>query len=649
MEPRRQIPSATQSAHQISTRFTASRTTRHRRKVRFPWSHYRFHGRVQRDIGWESYSTAHYQPLREEEQEIRLLCYSGLTADSNTICCTLEHAKLTDKPDFVALSYAWGDPKSTKAVIVNGIKIQVTETLEMALQHLIRIGISDNNIRLSADSICINQQDEKEKTWQVQLMREIYHQAEFVVAWLGPGDRDSDEALDQLARIGAKILRLENGTLNFMGTNGEYPLYLWDDESEPELVTKLLQRSYFERVWVLQEIAVSKNFVFVCGTASVPGLIAHLAITLFLMWKGERFGQLANANTPLMEALIPTGVIVHLGLRNPQPKTLTDLLQYVFSPRSPPSHGLQATDPRDRVYALLGMASDSKQLGVRPDYSVDCSTVYTHTARKLLETRNLGILSFCQEPKKQSNLPSWVPDWSYLDHNELNGVGINEDLSNYSASRGYCSDQEVELDPNDPNLISLLGCRFDAVDGLGRSVEQWSGYWGFDHGEITVAEAQLHYGLAFLSNLRIMVRIYGKLTYAKKDLEDAIFQTATAGKDLNALISSNRAQRPFRDIMREFCDGDPSNLQDKAVYGGAIMAIANGRRPFVTKNGYLGVGPHHMEPDDQAVIFLGADVPFILRPLANNQWRLIGEAYIHGIMRGELADHGLQIERFTLR
>jgi len=222
----KRILSASLSAPRITTRVSALRSMRDIGKVRLPWQLYRSYGWVPKDLGRSSYSTSQYEPIKAEEQEIRLLRYSGHTLDTKRICCTLEHAKLTDKPVFVALSYAWGDPRNTKPIIVNGIEVEVTETLEMALQQLITGDFLGDNVRLWVDSICINQKDEKEKTWQVQLMREIYHQADFVVAWLGPGDRVCDEALNQLARVGAEGFRLEYGKSHLKGTNGEYPLYL---------------------------------------------------------------------------------------------------------------------------------------------------------------------------------------------------------------------------------------------------------------------------------------------------------------------------------------------------------------------------------------------------------------------------------------
>ena len=69
------------------------------------------------------------------------------------------------------------------------------------------------------------------------------------------------------------------------------------------------------------------------------------------------------------------------------------------------------------------------------------------------------------------------------------------------------------------------------------------------------------------------------------------------------------------------------------------------RRLFATRKGYLGLGPASIEVGDAVWIFPGAKVPFVLRPVASPQFentasepsrfKLVGEAYVHGIMHGE--------------
>lgn len=56
---------------------------------------------------------------------------------------------------------------------------------------------------------------------------------------------------------------------------------------------------------------------------------------------------------------------------------------------------------------------------------------------------------------------------------------------------------------------------------------------------------------------------------------------------------------------------------------------------FITSSGKIGLGPDTMEPNDVIVILFGGNVPCVLRPLENTQWRFIGLCYIYGLMKGE--------------
>lgn len=92
------------------------------------------------------------------------------TFDSE-IQCELHTVSLDENPSFIALSYCWGDVKSPNYMSVNGHKISVATSLELALRHMRHV---DNDVILWADAICINQQDDDEKAVQVTMMGDIY-------------------------------------------------------------------------------------------------------------------------------------------------------------------------------------------------------------------------------------------------------------------------------------------------------------------------------------------------------------------------------------------------------------------------------------------------------------------------------------------
>jgi hypothetical protein len=126
---------------------------------------------------------------------IRLLTLLPGIRDS-IICCSLAVATLDDDLHYEALSYTWGDSTIKREININHNHcLQVTANLETALQYL---RYPDNDRVLWIDAICINQDDNVEKSKQVPLMGEIYGRAFNVLVWLGE--------LDPAARMGFDLL-----------------------------------------------------------------------------------------------------------------------------------------------------------------------------------------------------------------------------------------------------------------------------------------------------------------------------------------------------------------------------------------------------------------------------------------------------------
>lgn len=155
-----------------------------------------------------------YAPLDSESAEIRLL---SIPFDLNQWLATrrypplsgrLTHYKLSSSqfsstarllrgirlPAFTALSYVWGDPAKTDEIIIDGKRLPITASLYSALRQVQVQSTFD--IRVWADAICINQQDLAERSTQVQLMRQIYHNARDVLIWLGSSSEASCEVYE---------------------------------------------------------------------------------------------------------------------------------------------------------------------------------------------------------------------------------------------------------------------------------------------------------------------------------------------------------------------------------------------------------------------------------------------------------------------
>ncbi|ORY03562.1 heterokaryon incompatibility protein-domain-containing protein, partial [Clohesyomyces aquaticus] len=117
-----------------------------------------------------------YRPLDSTKSQIRLI--TPLFDHPHPLPrFTLEEVSLEENPSYSALSYVWGDAQIKRAILVDDRVVLVTKNLFSAL-----INVHVPASRIWIDAICINQEDDDEKSWQVQLMREIYVQAEYTAA-----------------------------------------------------------------------------------------------------------------------------------------------------------------------------------------------------------------------------------------------------------------------------------------------------------------------------------------------------------------------------------------------------------------------------------------------------------------------------------
>jgi hypothetical protein len=84
------------------------------------------------------------------------------------------------------------------------------------------------------------------------------------------------------------------------------------------------------------------------------------------------------------------------------------------------------------------------------------------------------------------------------------------------------------------------------------------------------------------------------------------------------------------------------------IFPDTIGCMAANRKYFVSKKGYLGLGPLGSKAGDLVVILIVMDMPLVLRPADEGQYRIIGETYLHGVMDGEFMSQNYPAETFTI-
>ncbi len=395
-----------------------------------------------------------YSHLDTAKHEIRLMysiADSVSTADQTStpgveelpLRCILKTVSLDENPPYTALSYAWGSTDIKKQIILNGETFTVTQNLETALQHLHRESRPEG---LWIDSVCINQVDDKEKTEQVQQMKSIYESANEVVVWLGPAAGNSDIIMDLLAEIGKQACEFglpdssQPGRLQWPASETDKRVQVLKTSFKQfidkaghmtliEAFSSFVARPWWKRVWVVQELAVAKNAIFGLGDKRVPYAYVYAAVHFWtsesiitVLSKYHDENMLEVDKDKVFHALAHSSIYPAIAMlshprwyRGDTLTKSTTLFNLLLRALIGGTDGfrLLATDKRDYIYGLLGLADDVLTLGVVPDYSLQWTDVYIEVARKLIQAGHVDIIALCQ--KKTLNLsdgmPSWTPDW----------------------------------------------------------------------------------------------------------------------------------------------------------------------------------------------------------------------------------------------
>ena len=118
-------------------------------------------------------------------REIRLLSVHGATKFEEDVCFTFHYIALDNRDlDYEAISYCWGEGRSTETMWCDGQMVTVTKTCARALKQF-RPRTKGEVRTLWIDGVCIDQSSLEERSQQVAMMGDIYANAKHVLVWLG--------------------------------------------------------------------------------------------------------------------------------------------------------------------------------------------------------------------------------------------------------------------------------------------------------------------------------------------------------------------------------------------------------------------------------------------------------------------------------
>ncbi|KAL5325717.1 hypothetical protein ACEPPN_006847 [Leptodophora sp. 'Broadleaf-Isolate-01'] len=373
-----------------------------------------------------------YRPLPKQDanrREIRLITVHE--GDGTEIRCSLDTVPLDEAPSYEALSYVWGDPKITQQIIIDGKPFQVTTNLARALRHL---RAREKPRRLWVDAICIDQRNAEERSSQILLMRDVFQRASKVVVWLGESTLASRAAFSLIRAVDFGDVEFwkqkENqGPVSFSHDALDELQMLLNRRSSltglQGIISDIASRPWWTRVWVIQEAAVARSTVVRCGNDEMSWWLFSNVLSAIATLAPDLSG-------PLTESLIlfKKRLTIHMHISSRSLRSLEDLVAN--------TRIMVATDPKDMVYALLGLAGNvgdpSSHPVCSPDYSDATSVldVYRDFVAHCISHGSLDIICMRRNyDRLDGTWPSWVPDWT------LSGISGSAAQGSGSMYRGF--------------------------------------------------------------------------------------------------------------------------------------------------------------------------------------------------------------------
>lgn len=598
-----------------------------------------------------------YQSLSTLRDEIRLVTIE-LDATRDLLTCSLEHFSLPTAPEYVALSYCWGDLKDTKVIVVNGWSTKVTANLEDVLRKMRMHGASNTGkIRVWVDALCINQADLEERSLQVRRMAAIYRRADEVAVWLGPEEHDSHVVMGKLNNLSIDKAARISGYTNV----DPFAALSLDTDQFRYALKHFLHRPYWRRVWILQEVAVGLRVRIYCGdhVASWDQLTAMLRALQRgldkLHFKDQSLQNLQSLRDDFAKDR-PIG-----------------LLQAIFT-----SHKSRATDPRDKVYGLLGITFDGHNFVPVPNYQQSLNEVFMGMTMSWIRAKECLDMICLQglAPRNQKALPSWCPDWlsigshrfdsrmvSYLS-GQAKRTRLGKMRNTWNATEG--SRASTYTFTRNENDLQMEGFQLGTVDGLSTA-------WGLDPHNASNRSYEARFtNSAYESAAGTYNAIYKTFllfedTFQSED-KSKYFASLWSNETMDWLSEHDKPTWKWLTLNNTFSfagqelqawaqGGRPSSLRHaaslltgrtgsdpfaKAKYPRFVeetvkKVLADNMRLMTTAEGHVGWAHPLTKPGDGVFLLTGCTMPVILRATKSaRRFKVIGDCYVHGVMEGEV-------------
>ena len=380
-----------------------------------------------------------------------------------------------------------------------------------------------------------------------------------------------------------------------------------------EALDRLFERPWWSRTWVVQEVWLSTNAILQCGEMTLKWKTLQKAMDYSEGWDDMGYYIKKTPRWKSWNTLKRRyGLAIHitkqrlLGCAH-----LSDILWNTWD--------REATDPRDKVFAVLGLLGDGEDKAHPPpkaDYSKSVDQVYRETAAFIIKNEDsLDILLAASGLEGQEKgLPCWVPDWRRTGNDHRPALFVNASrmrpLLYFSGSteeavfngHGYSASGNSKVEArfsDDLKTVHVRGFSFDNIAEIGPSC-------GDDPSVDDIIE--------------------GARSVLSRISSNGITLPEIPEEELRTILRAGSFTEKREDLFRS---------EDQV-----IKNVMGKRRFFVTKEGKLCVGPVRAEVGDLVYYIAGCNFPMVLRPQGEHL-QLVGEAY------GKLLLLGARVQGFV--
>ncbi|KAJ4325835.1 hypothetical protein N0V94_000397 [Neodidymelliopsis sp. IMI 364377] len=578
-------------------------------------------------------STYRYLPL--QPRHIRLL--ECLWHDGNNSTPSFEyrivHVKVPEEdppPEFEAVSYTWGHPLKISVLPIQedtgciALTANLTQELPYISQH-------SSSKRLWIDQLCINQDDNAEKSVQVGMMSEIYSKASRVIVWLGTEDNSSTTCKEWLAALNGLLKVLPNADRMQVHTSNYHDAYRFlaikksfiDAQWDTKFITALTDfwsRVYFTRGWIVQEFLLARELIILIGNVHFSAQdLEDMYCVPPERENSQSYRQLIQLKRWQHNGAEPLGF---------------------FRKMTACAQKFQTREYGDTLYSMAGLLAN---LEFTPNYEQTVKENFTRFAAAVAQKfGSLDFLGLCaatidsripDTPNEIREFPSWVPSWSSLPLSTpwrlvVGGTDAHMGEISWNAAVGRQHKQEQPLVYSTLSQLHVRGKIVDWIDVISPKTVIGARHFDADPAYLNNLVKQLKNDLPYCS------------TWTPTKLVHFLNGAAHNGNEIQSFNSATAILSP----ETRYSTGPPLNENGNNDGLALVLMIGRGRRIAMTENGKLALVPFidsraksETGRGSPVAILYGCSVPLVLECVdeARQEYKVLGEAYVEEYMLGE--------------